>query len=62
MDVEGWERSAAHRKNMLDRDATEIGVAVAHSPRTGRYYGVQVFGRPRGVNDGRPKPFGRTAR
>ncbi len=45
--VDGWRRSPEHRKNMLDRDATEIGVAVAHSPRSGRYYGVQVFGRPR---------------
>jgi len=45
--VDGWQRSPAHRKNMLERDATEIGVAVAHSARTGRYYGVQVLGRPR---------------
>lgn len=44
--VQGWARSPEHRKNMLDRDATEIGVALARSPRTGRYYGVQVFGRP----------------
>ena len=44
--VEGWKRSPGHRKNMMDRDATGIGVAVARSPKTGRYYGVQVFGRP----------------
>ncbi len=44
--VEGWKRSPGHRKNLLDRDATDIGVAVARSPKTGRYYGVQVFGRP----------------
>ena len=44
--VEGWKRSPGHRKNMMDRDATEIGVAVARSAKTGRYYGVQVFGRP----------------
>jgi uncharacterized protein YkwD len=48
--VEGWQRSPAHRKNMLDRDATEIGVALSRSPRTGRYYGVQVFGRPRSAS------------
>ena len=45
--VEGWRRSPEHRRNMLDRDATEIGVALSRSARTGRYYGVQVFGRPR---------------
>ena len=44
--VEGWKRSPGHRKNMMDRDATEIGVAVARSAKTGRYYGVQVFARP----------------
>ena len=45
--VAGWTNSAEHRRNMLDRDATEIGVGLAQSARTGRYYGVQVFGRPR---------------
>lgn len=45
--VGGWTRSPEHRRNMLDADATEIGVALAQSPRSGRYYGVQVFGRPR---------------
>jgi uncharacterized protein YkwD len=45
--VEGWRRSPPHRKNMLERDATEIGVALAKSARSGRYYGVQMFGRPR---------------
>jgi hypothetical protein len=45
--VEGWKNSPHHRQNMLDPDVTEIGVGVAHSAGTGRYYGVQVFGRPR---------------
>ena len=45
--VEGWRNSRGHRRNMLDRDATETGVALARSSRTGRYYGVQMFGRPR---------------
>lgn len=31
---------------MLDADAVDIGVAVAQSRRTGRYYAVQMFGRP----------------
>ena len=45
--VAGWADSPGHRRNMLDRDATDIGAALARSPRTGRYYAVQVFGRPR---------------
>lgn len=45
--VAGWERSAGHRGNMLDVDLTEAGVAVTHSPQTGRYYAVIVFGRPK---------------
>jgi uncharacterized protein YkwD len=44
--VEGWKRSPGHRKNMMERDATEIGVAVARSAKTGRYYGVEIFARP----------------
>ena len=45
--VRGWEHSPPHRKNMLDPDLEEIGVGVAHSKETGRYYAVQDFGRPR---------------
>jgi len=44
--VDGWKRSPGHRKNMLDADATDTGVAVVQSARTGRYYAVQMFGRP----------------
>lgn len=44
--VRGWEVSPGHRRNMLDPDATEIGVAIARSPKSGRYYAVQMFGRP----------------
>jgi uncharacterized protein YkwD len=50
--VEGWKGSPGHRTNLRDREATEIGVAVAQSARTKRYYAVQVFARPR-------KPSGR---
>lgn len=43
----GWEKSPPHRKNMLDPDVTETGVAVARSEKTGHYYAVQLFGRPK---------------
>jgi uncharacterized protein YkwD len=45
--VEGWLASAGHRTNLLDPDATETGVAVMRSERSGRYYAVQMLGRPR---------------
>lgn len=44
--VDGWRRSPPHRRNMLDPAVTDIGVGLAHSPRTGRYYAVQLFGLP----------------
>jgi uncharacterized protein YkwD len=44
--VEGWKHSPGHRKNMLDPDVADIGVAVAHSKHTGYYYAEQLFGRP----------------
>jgi uncharacterized protein YkwD len=43
----GWENSPGHKKNMLDPDVTELGTAVARSEKTGYYYAVQVFGRPK---------------
>jgi uncharacterized protein YkwD len=45
--VTGWKNSPSHRAAMIDADVTETGVALARSTRTGRYYGVQMFGRPR---------------
>jgi uncharacterized protein YkwD len=45
--VEGWKKSPHHRKNMLDPELDEIGVGVAYSKETGRYYAVQDFGRPK---------------
>jgi len=45
--VTGWKKSPGHRKNMLDKDVTETGVAVARSSTSGYYYAVQMFGRPR---------------
>ena len=43
----GWEQSPGHRKNMLDPDVTETGVAISQSEETGHYYAVQMFGRPK---------------
>jgi uncharacterized protein YkwD len=43
---EGWRESPGHRRNMLDADATEIGVAIVQSGSSGRHYAVQLFGRP----------------
>ncbi|HLJ97091.1 MAG TPA: CAP domain-containing protein [Gemmataceae bacterium] len=45
--MDGWKKSPPHRKNLLDPDVYEIGVGVAQSSRTGRYYAVQDFGRPK---------------
>jgi uncharacterized protein YkwD len=45
--VEGWKKSSHHRKNMLDPYVDEIGVGVSYSPKMGRYYAVQEFGRPK---------------
>jgi uncharacterized protein YkwD len=47
--VEGWNRSAGHRQNMLERSVTHMAVAVAQSESTGRYYAVQLFARPRSL-------------
>lgn len=44
---EGWKHSPEHRKNMLDPDVSEIGVAVARSEETQYFYAVQDFGRPK---------------
>jgi uncharacterized protein YkwD len=45
--VEGWVNSPGHRQNMLDPDVTEAGMGVARSQASGKYYAVQVFGRPK---------------
>jgi uncharacterized protein YkwD len=45
--VEGWKNSPGHRRNLLDPELTEIGVAVAYGKWSGRYYGAQAFARPR---------------
>ena len=40
-----WRNSPPHRSNLLARDVRDIGVGVARSGRTGRYYAVQLLGR-----------------
>lgn len=45
--LDGWMDSPGHRANLLAPDVTELGVAIARSARNGKYYGVQLFGRPR---------------
>jgi uncharacterized protein YkwD len=41
-----WQESPGHRKNMLDPDIADTGVAVARS-KGGIYFAVQMFGRPK---------------
>lgn len=52
--VSGWLKSAGHKRNMLDCDFTETGLALVDQPNDKplagkaaayRYYWVQVFGR-----------------
>ena len=45
--VVGWENSPGHRRNLLDTDVQDVGIGLARSSRTGRYYAVQDFGRPK---------------
>lgn len=44
---ERWKKSPGHRENMLESSVIDTAVAVARSEKTGRYYAVQLFGRPR---------------
>ena len=41
-----WKKSPGHRKNLLRKYVTEIGVGVAKAPNEHRYLSVQLFGRP----------------
>jgi len=43
--MDDWKRSPGHRRNMLTPNITEIGVGAAQG-KSGRWYFVQVFGRP----------------
>ena len=48
--VDGWEQSPEHRRNMLMPQVVDIGVGIARSNRTQRYFGVQMFGRPKSAS------------
>lgn len=47
--IHGWENSPEHRKNLLDPDIVDIGVAIAYDQKTDKYYAVQDFGRPKSM-------------
>lgn len=49
---EDWADSPGHRHNMLNAGATETGVGLARSAASGRYYAVQMFGRPQRLQIG----------
>lgn len=44
--VKGWMNSPLHRKNILHKGYTEIGLGIV-ADKDGSYYYTQVFGRPR---------------
>jgi uncharacterized protein YkwD len=44
---EAWKASPGHRKNMLDPDVIETGLAIAQGVDSGYFFAVQVFGRPK---------------
>ncbi|MFM9847767.1 MAG: CAP domain-containing protein [Hyphomicrobiaceae bacterium] len=45
--VEGWKNSPPHRQNLVETDATEIGVSVVRAPdKHPKFVSVQMFGRP----------------
>lgn len=45
--VQSWKDSPGHRHNMLERDASDTAIAVAHRAHDGveDFYAVQLFGR-----------------
>ncbi len=55
--VKGWMKSPGHRKNILRREYSDIGVAVVrHLPRGRTYYATQVFGMGDTYGNYKPKP------
>jgi uncharacterized protein YkwD len=48
--VQGWLESPGHRRNLLDFDVTDTGVALARSEQTGHFYAVQLFARPKSMS------------
>jgi uncharacterized protein YkwD len=45
--VEGWLRSAGHRRNIMDAELTRTGVGIALDRDSGTYYFTQLFLLPR---------------
>jgi uncharacterized protein YkwD len=45
--MDGWKNSPPHWRNLLDPDMREFGVGVAQSSKSGKFYAVQNFGRPK---------------
>ncbi|AUD01121.1 CAP domain-containing protein [Spirosoma pollinicola] len=41
-----WMESSGHRKNLLTRDVTAIGIGIAGPSKQNRYYYCQLFGTP----------------
>jgi hypothetical protein len=48
--LDGWQKSPEHRRNLLMARMVDIGVGVARSERSGRWYAVQLFGRPQSLS------------
>jgi uncharacterized protein YkwD len=44
--VEGWKKSPVHRANLVSDSATDVGIGAARS-KSGKWYVVQVFAKPR---------------
>ena len=44
--IDGWTKSPGHFRNMLLSEASDIGIGVAQSERSQRFYAVQLFARP----------------
>ena len=45
--MDHWLKSESHRKNILDKRFSEIGIGIAPSEKGILYY-AQVFGTPKG--------------
>ncbi len=41
---DSWMKSPEHRKNILQKEFDEIGIALVHDPKGNLYYVTQVFG------------------
>lgn len=44
--INQWMESKGHRKNLLTKDLTDIGIGIAGPSKQNRYYYCQLFGTP----------------